>query len=204
VTGRIWLLLNLDKPSLGAILGPKQATKLDNMNKTRARSVAARPKPPVVSAGVWSIVTFDDLDAWRLDHSLTQASFCRLAGISTGAYYSWRKGIYAPSDSVQRRLKKLIAKKAPAPATKAKPKTKTKAGLSRAKVEEAAKQFLAKGLEESANSNGADVVKPEIEIAAINAVADIIKTYLSNSDQIKPDALVSLAGNLQQALLGDF
>jgi DNA-binding transcriptional regulator YiaG len=167
---------------------------MDNMNtKTRARSVAAQPKPTAVPAGVWGIVKFADIDAWRLAHSLTQASFCRLAGISTGAYYSWKKDIYAPSDNIQRRLKKLIAKKPPG--------SKAKAALSRTKIEEAAKQFLAKP--EAANVV-ADTVKPEIEIAAIGAVADILKTYLSNSDQITPDALVKLAGKLQQSLLGDF
>lgn len=90
---------------------PKIAKKRPN-----AAARAAKPRASAQENGrsrAWTIVNFDELEAWRQKQSLPKKRVADLLGVTNSTYHNWARGIAVATPSTQQRIQELIRNGAP-------------------------------------------------------------------------------------------
>jgi transcriptional regulator with XRE-family HTH domain len=153
------------------------------MDKSKSVAVAAKAiQEPKFS---WTLTSIEELEQFRKEEGLSKAELCRQIGISQGAYRNWELGRNIAKYSTQERIVAYLNGNEPT-------SSENHITISKNKLQ-AAKDIL---FQKPAND--------QLELSAMSATADIVKTYLQHSDRLKPDQLVKLVGRVQEALLGNF
>ena len=77
----------------------------------------------------WSLLTFDELEAWRSEQKIPAIRLASLLGFSNSTYHNWKSGRAIPNESMQERLRGLIdgLEEVPASATRGGGKARAKA-----------------------------------------------------------------------------
>ena len=172
------------------------------MTKTVARSrsrstrpVATSPKTFPPQKNQWTILNFEDIVSWQNKHKLSNSALCRILDVGYNSYYSWKHNRCAPSTGLQHKMLKIIEQDNPVD-----PKYVPSMTVSKQEIQES---FEEKQSIQQPIVRDGDVAM-EVEIAAIQATAAIICSRLETGMALKDTQLIQLAGNIQQALLGDF
>jgi transcriptional regulator with XRE-family HTH domain len=76
----------------------KKAT--GSSRKSSARK--ARRKP------TWGIVTYQELEAWRVKQGLPKKRLAEQLGVTNSTYHNWARGIAVATTKAQQRIKELI------------------------------------------------------------------------------------------------
>lgn len=77
----------------------------------RAPNGGGRARRPVDGDGrsrAWTIVSFDDLEAWRQRQHLPKKRVADLLGVTNSTYHNWARGIAVATPATQQRIFDLI------------------------------------------------------------------------------------------------
>lgn len=77
-------------------------------NGSKRSTKAARAPNGDGRSRAWTIVTFDELDAWRQRQSLPKKRVADLLGVTNSTYHNWARGIAVATPSTQQRIFDLI------------------------------------------------------------------------------------------------
>lgn len=88
--------------------GEETCIKAQRMMQTTKK----RPKEPSTSRGrkpaVWSAVTWDEIERFRVAHNLTNTRMAALCEVTNSTLHNWRRGMCAPTRSAQERIRGLL------------------------------------------------------------------------------------------------
>lgn len=75
-----------------------------------------KKKRPAPAAGgdrrgrsrAWTIVSFEELEAWRQRHNLPKKRVADLLGVTNSTYHNWARGMSVATPATQQRIQALI------------------------------------------------------------------------------------------------
>ena len=56
----------------------------------------------------WSVVTYEELEAWRERESLPKKRAAELIGVTNSTYHNWARGLAVATPNTQRKIRELI------------------------------------------------------------------------------------------------
>jgi transcriptional regulator with XRE-family HTH domain len=56
----------------------------------------------------WTVVTFDELDAWRAERKLPKKRMAELVGVTNSTYHNWARGSAVATLNTQERIRGLM------------------------------------------------------------------------------------------------
>lgn len=75
---------------------------------------SSRPSKPRQQAGkrqqrrVWSIVTYEELDAWRAERNIPKKRMAEMVGVTNSTYHNWARGVAVATPNTQERIRALL------------------------------------------------------------------------------------------------
>ena len=88
------------------------------MAKKKAKQQGGR------KANEWKLVTFVDIEKFLKKAGASQLGFAKAVGVTNSTFHNWKNGRSAPSEEVQKKIKKVIKGKIALPEPKSPVKTK--------------------------------------------------------------------------------
>lgn len=79
-----------------------------NGKKRSTPTTTARARSDDGRSRAWTIVTFDELEAWRQRQNLPKKRVADLLGVTNSTYHNWARGIAVATPATQQRIFDLI------------------------------------------------------------------------------------------------
>ena len=78
------------------------AKKKRVVRKKKATKVGGRKKR------AWSVVTFDELEAWRAVRNIPKKKMAEMLEVTNSTYHNWARGIAVATPNTQERIRRMI------------------------------------------------------------------------------------------------
>lgn len=153
-------------------MAKKKTQRKTTKKKTTAKASKAKAKAKAKGSSArrpsWSIVTYEQIEAWRTKQGLPKKRMATLLGVTNSTYHNWARGIAVATYNTQRKIRDVLDRDT-VPSGIASPVRRSKSG--------------------TLTNPAAGTSNTRLQELTV----DLVKSYVeANPGKVTPDALIEL------------